>query len=131
VRSKTGGRHEENRVASRGRLLGLVATIAIGSLVPLEGSSATSTAGAASSTVWLCKPGLANDPCATSLNTTVEPANGSEHVVKTAVGRIRRARTRLRYPGVTVSNEMPSAGRTSDNVPAAPSGESQTVARRE
>ncbi len=43
------------------------------------------TAGAAASpTVWLCKPGLANDPCAVSLTTTVEAANGSEHVVHTA-----------------------------------------------
>ena len=75
------------RIGSRraGRLVGLVAAIAIGSLVPVAALTGTSAAGAAASpTVWLCKPGLANNPCATSLTTTVEAANGSEHVVKTA-----------------------------------------------
>jgi hypothetical protein len=32
-------------------------------------------------TVWLCRPGLAHDPCTAPLQTTVVDGNGSEHVV--------------------------------------------------
>jgi hypothetical protein len=35
---------------------------------------------APSDTVWLCKPGLANDPCAGDLDSTVVDADGSRHV---------------------------------------------------
>src|SRR5271163_4128776 len=39
-------------------------------------------AGAASAeTTWLCKPGIANNPCESSLTTTVVAANGSSTVV--------------------------------------------------
>jgi hypothetical protein len=67
------------------RLLGAAAAIALCSLVPLAGSVGPPAAGAAATaTVWLCKPGLADDPCTTGLDTTVEAADGSEHVVRTA-----------------------------------------------
>jgi hypothetical protein len=70
------------------RLFGLAAAIALGSLVPLATSVGTATAGAAaSSTVWLCKPGLADDPCTEGLDAALEAANGSTHVVDTAVAK--------------------------------------------
>jgi hypothetical protein len=38
-------------------------------------------AGAASAeTTWLCKPGIANNPCESSLKATVELANGSSFI---------------------------------------------------
>jgi hypothetical protein len=42
----------------------------------------TGTAGpsTASDTVWLCRPGIKNDPCAGNLDTTVVEADGSTHV---------------------------------------------------
>ena len=33
-------------------------------------------------TVWLCRPGLADDPCTSDLATTVVAANGSTHIVQ-------------------------------------------------
>jgi hypothetical protein len=39
---------------------------------------------AGGSTVWLCRPGLAQDPCTTSLTTTVVPASGATTVARTA-----------------------------------------------
>ena len=38
------------------------------------------TAAARASTVWLCRPGLADDPCAGRLDTTVVPAHGAAAV---------------------------------------------------
>jgi len=55
---------------------GLVAALSIVALA-LSALAATS---ASAETVWLCKPGLANNPCATSEETTVELGNGSTSV---------------------------------------------------
>ena len=41
---------------------------------------ATAASPSASSTVWLCRPGLSDDPCTSSLATTVVRANGSTEV---------------------------------------------------
>jgi hypothetical protein len=70
------------------RLLVATVAVALGSLVPLLGSLGTTAAGAAApSIVWLCKPGLANDPCTEGLDATLESADGSTHVVRTAVAK--------------------------------------------
>lgn len=71
-------------VATRGgaALLGL----ALGLLVPVALPGATAPAAAAGSggsssgTVWLCRPGAADDPCTASLRTTVVTATGSTSV---------------------------------------------------
>jgi hypothetical protein len=47
-------------------------------------AAATASARAPQKTVWLCFPGRASDPCATSLATTVIRANGSRSVVHPA-----------------------------------------------
>jgi hypothetical protein len=38
-------------------------------------------------TVWLCRPGLADDPCTSDLATTVVAANGATHIVQAAAAR--------------------------------------------
>ncbi len=63
-----------------------VATLAIvlGTLIPLATAGASEApsasvdrAATATSTVWLCKPGQANDPCTANLDSTAVAANGS------------------------------------------------------
>ncbi len=41
-------------------------------------AAASASAASASSTVWLCKPGLASNPCTDSVRTTAIKANGSQ-----------------------------------------------------
>jgi hypothetical protein len=46
----------------------------------LLGSGLAASSASAAGTVWLCKPGLANNPCESDLTTTVELGNGSSFV---------------------------------------------------
>jgi hypothetical protein len=55
----------------------LVAT-ALGS----TGTAATAPSQESSSTVWLCRPGLANNPCESDLTTTVVQSDGTQKVVR-------------------------------------------------
>ena len=45
------------------------------------GAATTTTTSGASSTVWLCKPGVVPDPCAGNLSYSVVPATGPTGVV--------------------------------------------------
>ena len=63
----------------------------------------TSLASSGSSTVWLCRPGQANDPCTTSLATTVIGANGARSVVDATPSTSSRFDCFYVYP--TVSTE--------------------------
>jgi hypothetical protein len=45
------------------------------------GAAACGAASAGASTVWLCRPGLARNPCTSSQTTTVIDAHGRRHVV--------------------------------------------------
>jgi len=54
---------ERERSAQAAAVAGLAAAILVAALVLLPGR--------ASATVWLCKPGIAHDPCETDLTTTV------------------------------------------------------------
>ena len=67
-------------------------------LAPGRGHPANS-----SSTVWLCRPGTAPDPCAASLTTTVVDASGSTSVAKTKIALASRFDCFYVYP--TVSSE--------------------------
>ena len=63
----------------------IVALSSCAAIGPRAGSAAASGSGAvtrtdAAGTVWLCRPGLANDPCAAGLDTTVVRADGSRTV---------------------------------------------------
>jgi hypothetical protein len=67
--------------------------------------AATAAAGAVDrwGTVWLCRPGAAPDPCASSLTTTVIGPTGSMRVVRAAVDR--RAPVDCFYVYPTVSGQ--------------------------
>lgn len=81
------------RFAGRGVVAGGVAVLA--ALVGLAGAPGTAAAAGtavlatpgadASGTVWLCRPGLATNPCISSLTTTMVGPNGSTSVQRTAV----------------------------------------------
>ena len=58
---------------------------------------------ASAKTVWLCKPGLAENPCLASLTTTVIGADGQEHARR--VRRARRPRIDCFYVYPTVSGQ--------------------------
>jgi hypothetical protein len=60
----------------------VLVTVAVAAAALLAPAALGSAAPAAptSSTVWLCRPGLAANRCETSLTTTVEHANGSQSV---------------------------------------------------
>jgi DUF3089 family protein len=55
-----------------------LAAIALGA----AGTAAPAPAQESSSTVWLCRPGLANNPCESDLTTTVVQPDGTEKVVR-------------------------------------------------
>ena len=75
---------------------GATASTAIGGVTP-RGSTA-------SSTVWLCRPGLANDPCTSSLTATAVTASGTTSVVKASVAPNPHFDCFYVYP--TVSREL-------------------------
>jgi hypothetical protein len=55
----------------------------------------------ASGTVWLCKPGMPDDPCTASLRTTVISADGSAHVVDDEPARHPLIDCFYLYPNIT------------------------------
>jgi hypothetical protein len=63
-----------------------------------------SVARASPSTVWLCRPGVANDPCTSSLATTVVASSGATSVVDSRPARGSRFDCFYVYP--TVSREL-------------------------
>ena len=63
----------------------------------------TSVASSGSSTVWLCRPGLANDPCTSSLATTVITASGARSIVNASPSTSTKFDCFYVYP--TVSTE--------------------------
>jgi hypothetical protein len=68
-------------------------------LTPGRGHPANS-----SSTVWLCRPGTAPDPCAASLTTTVVAASGSTSVAKTKIALASRFDCFYVYPTVSAES---------------------------
>lgn len=81
-------------------LLGAVGAVqATGSAVASESTARAS----ATSTVWLCRPGLANNPCIGSLTASVVSRNGSASVQRTAVAKDPAVDCFYVYP--TVSNQ--------------------------
>jgi Protein of unknown function (DUF3089) len=66
-----------------GMLIGLVGTAGTAAAA---GTAVLATPGAdASGTVWLCRPGLASNPCISNLTTTVVGPNGATSVQRTPV----------------------------------------------
>ena len=56
---------------------GLRTGFAVGRGAPSPASTRQSGPASVAGTVWLCEPGLADDPCTSSLQATVVPANGA------------------------------------------------------
>jgi hypothetical protein len=93
--------------------LGLAATAPAASAI-VAAKSPPATAGrphgllagprSAPSTVWLCRPGLRDDPCASSLKTTVVRASGATSVISPTPARSPRFDCFYVYP--TVSREL-------------------------
>src|ERR1700694_4966769 len=78
-------------IGTRGILVmvGIALVVVLGFVGPLQaiGSPAGAATAAPSSTVWLCRPGLSNNPCAGSLTTTVVRPNGTTSVQRTVAAR--------------------------------------------
>jgi hypothetical protein len=84
------------------RLIGAAVVTVLAAFVPLGGS--TTSAGASTAPVWLCRPGLANDPCTASLKATSYPAQGTASVLDPTDARHSRIDCFYVYP--TVSTEQ-------------------------
>ena len=85
-------------------LLVVAALAAAGCGGAKRGSQTTTTSTqSASGTVWLCRPGQAQNPCLTSLATTVVEPNGATHVVPTSPAKSPPVDCFYVYP--TVSNQ--------------------------
>ena len=59
-------------------------------------------------TVWICRPGLADNPCESSLETTVEEPNGTTHVDQTLAAKNPPVDCYYLYPTVS-SQPTPNA----------------------
>ena len=79
-----------------------VAVVLVSALVALA-LAGTSAASSSSSTVWLCRPGQANDPCTASLATTVITASGARSIVNASPSKTTKFDCFYVYP--TVSTE--------------------------
>ncbi|MDR3651274.1 MAG: DUF3089 domain-containing protein, partial [Acidimicrobiales bacterium] len=80
TRVRTGRRCGTLALASAALAVGVLC-VPVPAVASAPGSGAVARAlGAASTTVWLCKPGQANDPCAHSPATTTVTAQGTTSV---------------------------------------------------
>ena len=73
-------RHPTGRAIVAGAAVALIAVTALscgGSSSSKTSNSQVTPTPAPSNTVWLCKPGLADNPCETDMTTTVIAADGS------------------------------------------------------
>src|SRR5580698_1572745 len=83
-----------------GLVLGLLGTVAAGASV----GTLAKAQSAPTATVWLCRPGLANDPCTANLNATSIASNGSTTVVPAK--SVRNSRFDCFYVYPTVSEQL-------------------------
>jgi hypothetical protein len=68
------------------------------------GGSKQATAPRPTATIWLCRPGLANNPCEASLETTVEEPNGRSHVERAQVAKSPPVDCYYLYPTVSAES---------------------------
>lgn len=80
--------------------LALVCAAASAAVAPAGGRAA----GSAETTVWLCRPGLVDDPCTSSRATTVVEASGTTSTASAAAAAAPRADCFYVYP--TVSRQL-------------------------
>ena len=85
-----------------GRGLALAVAIALmGAALAPAGAGASAPAQDSSPTVWLCRPGLANNPCESDLTTTEIEPDGSQKVVRAARARRPPVDCFYVYPSVS------------------------------
>jgi len=98
------------RVTRAGFALALVLVALVGISSSAAASTSTAPAGRmipqtdAAGTVWLCRPGLTNDPCAGNVSTTVVTANNQRTVVHSVTTGSEKFNCFYLYP--TASTEM-------------------------
>lgn len=86
-------------------LLAIVAALVVGGASASAQTPSTARGSTTAATVWLCRPGLASDPCSVSLSTTALAASGSTSLVReTTVGASSKFDCFYVYP--TVSKEL-------------------------
>jgi hypothetical protein len=83
--------------------LGILGALLLGSSLPSMAAAARSAKAAASSstTIWLCRPGQRNDPCAGSLQATAVGDNGTTTAVPAAPSTTSRYDCFYVYPTVS------------------------------
>jgi hypothetical protein len=84
----------------RGFALAVAITLMGAALAP-GGAGASAPAQESSSTVWLCRPGLANNPCESDLTTTEIEPDGSQKVVRAAPAKRPPVDCFYVYPSVS------------------------------
>jgi hypothetical protein len=72
-------------IGRRAKLLVVAAAFAALVLIVVSGTLAGSARSTPAKTVWLCKPGLADDPCTSPLTATVVQTNGKTSIAATAI----------------------------------------------
>jgi hypothetical protein len=83
--------------------LGAVAALAPGSAASTSRAPSVASAASSTNTVWLCRPGTADDPCTASLAATVIQASGAHSVVNAEPNTASKFDCFYVYP--TVSEE--------------------------
>ncbi len=84
-------------VGSIGLVLALAISGVAGVVTPAAGAATTT----APRTVWLCRPGLAHDPCTADRTTTLVAANGSTHTQHAPTAKSRPVDCFYVYPTVS------------------------------
>jgi hypothetical protein len=83
-------------------VLGALALVGLAGAAAAPAAAATrTTATAAPNTVWLCRPGQADDPCTSDLSSTTVTADGSSETVAAAPARASKFDCFYVYPTVS------------------------------
>lgn len=89
-------------------IVGVFSLLASSLLVLASASSASATATVpqtdSAGTVWLCRPGLANNPCDATMATTTVTATGTRSVQADTVGNSHRYDCFYLYPTASIEN---------------------------
>jgi hypothetical protein len=91
----------KRREKTLGISAGIGAALAVSAGLMALAGPVSATAKGTTATVWLCRPGLANDPCTASLNTTSISASGARTVQHASVASSSKFDCFYVYPTVS------------------------------